>query len=395
MTDALHRLPRPSYAGRISFVLALGWFTIRLGRESLPPLLSVVIEQVAISPSEAGLAMALMWGFYSLCQFPGGRLSDDLSRTVILVVGLGIATVGFGTLTFVTTLPRFLFAVSLVGIGGGLYFVPMRALLSDLYVDDRGRVFGINLAAGAIGSAAAAGLAYVVTEWAVWQVAFLVPGLLLLLVTALLHRWSRECYIIASVDFEIQTTARRLFTVATIRRTVVVYALFTFVLQAVISFLPLFLQAEKSFSLATANASFALLYVVGMVVMPTAGKLGDRFGYRPLASLSLVTSLLGLIAMIIFPWSLLVVLGIVVFAAGIRGFSPLMQAYLMSIFPESSMGGDFGATKTIYNGFGSLGPLYVGVVADVTNYTVSFGGLVVFLLMSLSILLVGTEPANG
>jgi hypothetical protein len=52
-----------------------------------------------------------------------------------------------------------------------------------------------------------------------------------------------------------------------------------------------------------------------------------------------------------------------------------MQAHLMDSFPEGSLGGDLGATRTVYLGFGSLGPTYVGFVASRTSFTWAFVGL--------------------
>jgi hypothetical protein len=58
-----------------------------------------------------------------------------------------------------------------------------------------------------------------------------------------------------------------------------------------------------------------------------------------------------------------------------------MQAHLMDSFPDESMAGDLGATRTVYIGIGSVGPAYVGFVASRLNYTVAFAGFVVAFLV--------------
>jgi hypothetical protein len=51
------------------------------------------------------------------------------------------------------------------------------------------------------------------------------------------------------------------------------------------------------------------------------------------------------------------------------------------------MGGDLGAMRTTYITLGSIGPTYVGVVAEYGNYRLAFLGLVTALVISGSILL--------
>jgi MFS family permease len=357
--------------------------------------LTVITADIGISASEAGLALTLMWIWYSLTQFPGGRMSDKLSRRTIIVFSLLLSVLGFLLVTVTATFGLFLFSVSLIGIGGGFYFVPMRALLSDLYVNDRGRIFGVNLAAGAFGSALAAGLVYIVLEVTVWQIVFLTPAILLAITALLMHVFSNESYVVSTVDLQLRETITRMLARTTIRRAIVVYSLFIFVFQGIISFLPIFLQSEKTFSMVAANTSFALIYVIGIFVMPVAGKFGDRFGYRLFSMFALISAILGLSLIVVTDVTVLIITGLIMFAAGIRSFSPLMQAYFVTIFPDNRMGGDFGATKTVYNGVGSLGPLYIGVVADLFNYTVSFASLIVFLVASLFVLWVGVTPISG
>jgi hypothetical protein len=57
----------------------------------------------------------------------------------------------------------------------------------------------------------------------------------------------------------------------------------------------------------------------------------------------------------------------------------------MDTFPDGSMGGDLGATRTVYLGLGSLGPSYVGFVAGRVSYAVAFAGLLGCLLVSAAI----------
>jgi MFS family permease len=374
------------YTGRLALALSLGWLITLLGRQALPPLLPTLIDELTISPSQAGFALTLMWGLYAALMYPGGRLSDHLSRKTILVVGAAVSLAGFTLLSATRTYPMFLLSVGLVGVGVGLYFISTRALLSDLFVERRGQAFGMQASAGSIGSALGAAVAVGALAVASWRATFLPVLLVLLFVLFSIHRWVREPYVIDRVSLDLRDTGSRLFRTSRMRWLLVAYILFAFTLQAISGFLPTFLQAEKGFSAAAASGGFALIYVVGMFVGPIAGNLGDRASKTHISAGGLVIGTAGLALLVFFPSPAVIVLGIVVYAAGLRAFPPVMQAYLMDVFPDESMGGDLGALKSIYTGIGSLGPTYVGFVAQQWNYSVAFGGFVPLLVVSAGII---------
>ncbi|MFB6106712.1 MAG: MFS transporter [Halobacteriaceae archaeon] len=375
------------YAGRLSIALSLGWLAIRLGREAVPPLLTAIAADLSLAPAETGVALSVLWGTYALTQYPGGSLADALSRTTVLVAALGCSAAGFALLAVAGGYPSFLVALGFVGVGSGLYFVPTRALLSDLFVARRSQAFGVNAAAGTVGGAGAAALAVLVLHVATWRAAFLPTAGLLVGVGLLLHRWSEEGYVLAGASLDVRETGRRVLGVSRVRRLLAAYALFAFAAQAGLSFLPTLLQAEAGFSAPLASAAFGLLFVVGTVVSPVAGGLADRVARTAVAAAALAVAAAGLAGVLLAPGRPTVVAGVVVYAVGIRAFPPAMQAYAMDLFPAESMGGDFGALKTVYTGLGSLGPAYVGVVAQRADYAAAFAGLVGCLVLGFGTVL--------
>lgn len=64
-----------------------------------------------------------------------------------------------------------------------------------------------------------------------------------------------------------------------------------------------------------------------------------------------------------------------------------MQAYLMDSFPDDTMGGDLGATRTTYMGIASLGPAAIGVLGDTANFTVAYASTLVLLPVASGIIL--------
>lgn len=360
--------------GGVSVALAFGWFALLLGRETLPLLLPNIISDLSITDSQAGLALTVMWATYALCHYPGGRLSDRLTHKTVLLPSLLFTIGGFVLLSFVGSVYGLLVAVCLIGIGGGAYYTANRGLLADTFVERRAEAFGVQIAAGSIGSAMASGLAIAALAIGTWQSAFVIPIALLVIVVLPIQHLVREPIQFEPVSIGVRNTIKNLTKPPEIRRILVVYVLFAFTWQGVMAFLPTFLRAEKDFSPELAGIAFASLYVVGMVMGPIAGNLGDAFDRIFVAAASLLLAALGLAALFVTANTALLFCCIIVFAVGIRSFPPVMQAFVFSRLPSESSAGDFGALKTVYTGIGSLGPLYVGIVASSMGYGIAFLG---------------------
>ena len=377
------------YSGRLLVAVSVGWALIQTGRLVISPLLPAITDGLRISSVEAGFAMTVIWGLYALLQYPSGRFSDHLTRTTLLVGGLCLLCLGFSLLGGAPTYLAFLAGAAVVGLGAGLYPTPARGLVSDLFVRRRSQAFGLHTASGDVGGILAAGLATAVLAVATWRSAFAPVVVVLAAVALSLHLWSREGYDVERVDLAVVETGRRLFAESRLRWLLVAYSLYAFTWQSAVSFLPTYLQASKGFSPGLANAGFAALFVVGAVVKPLSGGLGDRLP-RGLLTAGVLALAAGMLSVVVLASADAVVLVAVAgFSAGLMAYPPVMQAYLMDAFPTDSMGGDLGAMRSLYIGIGALGPTYVGVVADLLTYRVAFAGLVGCLLASSALILLG------
>lgn len=362
------------HSGRLLLVSSLGWAMIQTGRLALSPMLPAIQSDLQITAFQAGLALTVIWGLYAVFQYPSGRLSDSLSRMLPLVVGLALLFVGFTALAFSPTYGVFVTSAVVVGVGAGLYPTPARALVSDLYVSRRGAAFGLHTAAGDLGGGFAAGVAVVALAVGTWRSAFIPVVLTVGVVFLLLHAWRQEPYRVGSVSLDLESTFRRVLMGRRLRWVLVAYTLYAFVWQGAAGFLPTYLQT-KGFSEGMASAGFAALFLVGAGIKPVAGRLGDRFTRASVAAGALTLGAGALGWLVVAQSSLAVAVAVVAFSVGLMSYPPVIQAYLMDLFPNDSMGGDLGATRTIYLGLGSLGPTYIGFVAERASYDLAFVGL--------------------
>lgn len=368
-------------------LLSVGLAIARLGRRALPPLLPTIIADLSITPLQAGVALSLASATFALLQFPSGRLSDKLNRKTVLLASLSILIVGSLLLSISTTYILLLIGAAVIGIGEGLYGAADRGLLSDLFVEKRGIAFGIHTTFSDIGGIVAAGLATVALAFGVWQTAFLPAVVGLAVLTFLLYCSGREPVSIERVSLETRETVGRLFGQRRFRLLLVAYSLFAITSQGFIGFLPTLLQADQGFSPGLASLAFASMFATGVVARPIAGRLSDFRHRLPIAGLGLLIGAFGIFVLLTAVSPIMAGVGIVIFAAGQKAFPPTMQAFLMDAFPDASMAGDLGATRTVYIGIGSLGPAYVGYVGSRLSYTVAFIGFIAaFLLAGLIII---------
>lgn len=375
------------YTGRMLLVLTVGAVSVQVGKHVLSPLLPAIIADLAITPVEAGLALSVNNFATALGQYPSGRLSDRLSRKTVLLASLLVTFVGVAVLANAVTYGLFVLGAVTIGAGWGLYPTAARALLSELFVRRRGQAFGLHMVSSDISGVAAAGLAVALLAVATWQAAFLPILVVIGLLAALLQWWSRESVVLRRVDLGVRDTVARIGGHPNLRRLLVAYSLYLFVIQGVLGFLPTFLQATHDVSTAVASAAFALLFVVGLGAKPLAGNLSDTLPRPFVAASSLLVAAVGMGLLVATPSLPVVFLGVVVFAVGYKAFGPVMQAHLMDSFPDASMGGDLGAIRTVYLLFGSLGPVYVGAVASRVSYHAAFASFGAFYLVAAGLVL--------
>jgi len=363
------------YNGRLLLLVSAGTTVVMTTRLALAPVLPRVIEDLGITPGLAGIALSVMWAMVALCRYPGGRLADRLSRKTVLAGGLAGVTAGAALMLGANTYPAFLLASTVLGVGIGLWLPAAVVSVSDLFVERRGGAYGVYEAFFNLAGVAAAGVALLVPAVLGWRDGYLAMVVLLVAVAALLHRWSAEPYSLSVPTLGLRETVVRVFAARRIRRLVVAFALLAFANEGAIAFLPTFLQVETGLAPALASNAFAGFFVVGMVVNPLAGGLGDRFGALRVATAAGLVSAAGVGLLLVADGRALALVGVAVLAVGLTANWPVMLAHLMDAVPSGSVGGDFGAVGTLFIAVGSLGPGYVGLVADGAGFGVAFAGL--------------------
>ncbi|KAF0846468.1 MFS transporter [Nocardia caishijiensis] len=110
-----------------SFAGGVAVFGVRM---AFVPLL--VVETLRQEPGMAGVALTVFAAGNGAVLFASGRLSDRLGRKPFLILGSTICAVGTGALGFAPSLPWFLFASFVAGIGSGMFSPVQQAALADV-----------------------------------------------------------------------------------------------------------------------------------------------------------------------------------------------------------------------------------------------------------------------
>ena len=362
-------------------VLSFGWATLQCGRFLLPPLLPRITETLAFSPAGIGLTLTAFGLVYAVVQYPSGTYSDALSRATLILPGFLVLLVSFVAIALSVTAGIFVVAVILLGVGKGLFASPSRALLGDLFTARRGRALGIYSAGTDVGGLFASGLAVVVLATTVWQVAFLPVIALLALVTGLFVLWNSEPYERARVQLEPGETVGRLVATPQQREILLAFVVFYFYVGGLTNFFPTLLVAA-GFSETVAGASFALLFATGIIAKPAGGELSDRFPRLLVAVSGLLVAVIGTALILLTPVLTVVAVGTVLTAVGYKMLFPIADTVVMGAAPDGSMGADLGAARALFLSANALGPGFIGVVAELTDFVVAFWVLTSTLLVS-------------
>ncbi|MFB6184052.1 MAG: MFS transporter [Haloarculaceae archaeon] len=378
------------YGGRMLVSLSVAWAILQFGRFLLSPLLPAIIRDLGITTATAGLVLGGLQLVYAATQMASGRFSDRLTRPSLVVPGLVLLAAAFLFVGTAATLVPFAAGALLLGFGKGLFAVPSRAQLSDLFVGRRGQALGVYAAgtdvggilAAVVGVAVTGGGVAVVSAWidptAVslgWRTPFRFVAAVLALATVAYVGWNRESYRIGRPNLRLGSTLRRLTTTTTQRELLAAFALFYFVVGAWINFLPTYLARAKGFPEAQSAALFAVVFVVGFVVKPISGSLADRFSGRLVAATGLLFSIAALAGVVVTTSIVPVVAAIALYALGYKAVFPIADTLLLDAAPTADVGADLGVARGLFIGIGAFGPVYMGVVATVLDYHAAFVGL--------------------
>ncbi len=388
----------------------------------LPVVLPIVLRDYGFSYTEAGGFLTSFLCVLAVVSFFVGKLADHLPRVVLLSGGFFFASGFLLASGFLPGFTLFMVFLLLAAAGVASYHPVMYAVISEATTTRTGKMFATFERFGALGVLVLLFVHGLLIDYIGWKgVVFIacVPGFVM---GALLYINKRileyqdvagcsgthgdEKRAAASVtepaddDRNKQINGRR-SSGAGIRNTVLgILILFfcsvvlrTLTATAVINFMPTYLAETTGFGVSFSSFMSAFVFVGAIGASFFVGHLADRFG--PIRSLVTTSILAGVFLLsatyVTQPWMLPVAL--IILGGTISGAIPLQNMILSTFSGNGRKGSAFGMLMGIMTVANSLGPLFLGMIADRIGLTITFRmAAVPVLLSAILVVVVGRTP---
>jgi predicted MFS family arabinose efflux permease len=270
-----------------------------IDRQIIGILAAPIQDELNASDAEMGLLGGLAFAlFYTGLGIPIAWLADRWSRTWIMTIALTLWS-GFTAVCGITTNYMQLFLARMgVGVGEAGGVAPAYSLISDYFPpSERARALSIYSFGIPIGSAAGIALGGIVASLVDWRVAFIVVGLVGVLIAPLFRAFVREptrgrydaappanapkTGFFAALGVVARKPSFWLLSFGASCSSIMGYGSFFWI--------PSFLQRSYDFSLQQAAFFYsAILLVGGIVGVWLGGMLGDKLGAKRRAMFALV-----------------------------------------------------------------------------------------------------------
>ena len=345
------------------------WYLNFFTRTSFSPILPLIEDTLSLSHGEVGGLVASYSMGYAATLLIAGRFVPvwGYKRTVAFgFLGIGLVLV---SLQWVEHYLAFHVLFFLLGLATGTYLPAILPIITEMYDPQRwGRVIGIHDSAASVSILSAPMLIAFGLQFLPWKTLLLLLGIVSLILPYFFWKVSSEP--------EPKRPHRGSHYVHLFRRKPIWIMAVLWVLAAasnmgVYSMLPLYLIKERGMEYTFANNLVGISRIGGIVVPVSIGFLIDRYGYRIMLMLSLLTTGLSTVFLSIAPTFSLLLIALFFQAAFSLAFFPVGLAAIAKLTSpeERSMGiGAILSTGVIF-GMGGA-PLFLGIIADHFNFQI-------------------------
>jgi YNFM family putative membrane transporter len=294
-------------------------FAMLYGTQPLLPLLG---EEFALSPSTASLSVATGTAALALALIPASLLADRFGRERVMKLAIALAAVLACANALVGDFPQMLVLRALLGVAiAGLPAAAIAYLGDEIAPGSQGRAMGLYIAGSAFGGMCGRFLAGLVSEWLGWRYGLAALGLVGSVAALLFWRTLPPAR-----HFRPQPVAlaplvgetRQILADPGLRSLFAIAALLMGCFVALYNFLGFRLVAAPYALTPSAIGAIFLLYAVGSFSSAWSGRLSDRIGRRNVLWIMVATMAAGLAATLASALPLIIA-GVAVFTFGFFG----------------------------------------------------------------------------
>ena len=281
-------------------LFTLGHFSHHLLTALAVPLMPFIRDNFHLDYAQAGLLLSVFSITYGLSQLPSGWLADRLGTRILMAIGIcGVGLAGL-LISFSSGYVMLLVLLGFMGlVGGGYHPSAPPTVSSTLPPENRGRAIGVHAIGGSASYFVAPLIAAATAAMWGWRSSYLILaaptlGFGVILYFLMAKRKTEQEAPQGGKGYDV--VPRRVGNRRDLLAFMVLSAVTTIAVTAVISFIPLFLVDHFGMSQASAALIIAIVYFTGIFANPLAGFLSDRVGRIPL----LVVASVGLLPVLFF-----------------------------------------------------------------------------------------------
>ncbi len=367
------------------------WYLNFSTRSIFSPILPLIEDTLSLSHGEAGGLFASLAIGYSLTLLVAGRFAAvwGYKRTVISgFIGIGLVFIG---LQWAESYIAFHILFFFLGVATGTYLPSILPIITETYESKHwGKALGIHDSAASLSIFSIPILVSIGLYFLSWRKLLLILGAASLLLP--IYFWK------VAIEPRRERSHQKSLILDLFKNRAIWIIGFIWIFAAgsclgVYSILPLYLIKERGIDFHLANTLFGISRVGGVFVSILCGFLIDRYGYRTMLILSLVTtglSTMGLALSSSLPMTLVTLilqatLSLAFFPAGLAAISNLTS------LSERSMAIGVAVSIGVIFGMGGA-PFILGLVADHLSFRVGIAWLgILTTLSSLAVRLLGKE----
>ncbi len=366
----------------------------------VPSILPAIKFEFNLSYTLSGLVVTGLNLSYALFALPAGIAADRMNRKILIAMNI----IWFSAVMFLTGFSveywHLLALQVLAGVGGGLYHPSGLAMISDLFVKNRGRAMGVHGSLGFLSGFAGPLLSGIIGTALGWRWVFLLltlPGFAISFIF-----WKFVPYEHKETVKEGEKTAskesveggRDDSTGTAIMLLSIVFAASSFSQNGITAFTTVYLVDEMSLSVGYAATLLSVLSGMAMISQPVSGWLSDFFGRKRIIAINLGLATICILALISVEDPFMAVLLLVPLGYATGSIGAVIFAYVADVTPSRALGKAYGLFYSIGRGMGGLSPVVIGFIADAIGLKNSFVILAGISLLGGLLILLVREPSN-